>query len=344
MMAPAEGDGHRGRLSRLLGSRAFRFAVSFLLLAVLLSRLDRGQLASTLAHVRPGLLLLGTLVFLVANLVSIYKWRLVIDAQGDRVSFFRLTRIFYIGLFFNNFLPTNFGGDVIKAFKLARETGHGADAAGSVALDRAGSIFALLLIALPPALLELRLLGTTVAIVVPAMIGCFLLLVLVAANDRVARRLGRLLPAHFDPFGTRRHLKSFYYSLHSFRDHKRMLAALLLVSLAYQGLQIVTVWVLALSLGIETAPVYYFIFIPVVLAVSMIPVSLNGLGVREGAWVLLFSRVGVPAAAAFSMSILSLLVMTVVSLAGGVFYMLEGAAPMPGGDPSAAGEGERGHP
>jgi hypothetical protein len=59
----------------------------------------------------------------------------------------------------------------------------------------------------------------------------------------------------------------------------------------------------------------------------MIPLSLNGLGMREGTWVLLFSQVGVASEAAFSMSILSLLLVTAVSLVGGVFYLADRSIP-----------------
>ena len=315
----------RDRLSALFSSRLFRAAVSIGLLAALLATVDLRELGSTLGSVSPRLLALGVLVFLIANMVSISKWSLIISAQGDRVSFFYLTTLFYIGLFFNNFLPTNFGGDVVKAFKLSRTTGHGAEAAGSVVLDRVSSVLALLLIAVVPALIELRLLGTGILLLVLGMLLLLVLLIGLFASERAARRLGGLFRA--DPFGVRKHLRSFYYSLHEFRGHKSTMLWVILISLAYQVLQVLTVYVLALALGIGVPLVYYFIFIPIVLAVSMVPISLNGLGVRELTWVVLFGQVGVSQAEAISMSILAFLVMTVVSLAGGVFYMFDRSVP-----------------
>ncbi len=324
-MTVTEPGSMRSRLSALFGSRLFRAAVSIGLLAALLVTVDLRELGSTLGSVSPGLLALGIFVFLVANMVSVSKWSLIISAQGERVSFFYLTTLFYIGLFFNNFLPTNFGGDVIKAFRLSRATGHGADAAGSVVLDRVSSVLALLLIAVVPALVELRLLGTGLLLLVLGMLALLALLIGLFASERAARRLGGLFRA--DPIGIRKHLKSFYYSIHDFRGQRRTLLSVMLISLAYQGLQVFTVYVLALSLGIDVPLVYYFIFIPIVLAVSMVPISLNGLGIRELTWVVLFGQVSVSQAEAISMSILAFLVMTVVSLAGGVFYMFDRTTP-----------------
>ena len=291
MMATTEKGTARERASALFGSRLFRAAVSLLLLGTLLATVDLRELGSILGSVSPRLLALGVLIFLVANMVSVYKWRLIVQAQGDRVSYFYLTTLFYIGLFFNNFLPTNFGGDVVKAFKLFRATGRGAEAASSVVLDRVSSVLALLLIAVVPALAELRLLGTGVLLVVLGMLALLGLMVLLFASERTARRLGGLSQANL--FGIRKHLKSFYYSLHDFRGRKVTLLSVMAISLAYQGLQILTIYVLALSLDIDVPLVYYFIFIPIVLAVSMVPISLNGLGVRELTWVILFAQVGV---------------------------------------------------
>ncbi len=322
------GEGVRGGLLRtLLNSRLLKAAVSLLLLALLLTRIDLGQLAETLRGVAPGLLGLAVVIFLLCNMVSVFKWRLLILAQGSPVPYFYLTSLFYIGLFFNNFLPTNIGGDVIKAWKLARMTGRGAEAASSVVLDRVTSTFALLLIALVPALVELRLLGPRMAAAVITMFVLAVLVIVLLASERAVRRLGRFPLLRSDPFGLRRHVKDFYYSLYEFRDRKGTLAAVMLASLVYQALHILTVYFIALSLGIELSLVYYFLFIPVVMVVSLIPISLNGLGMREGAWVILFGQVGLSSAEAFSMSILSYLVMSVVSLAGGVFYLYDRSAP-----------------
>lgn len=218
-------------------------------------------------------------------------------------------------------------------WKLAKVTGQPMQAAGSVVVDRATSTFALLLVAMVPAIIELRLLGKGVALIVISMFLLFLLVCGLFASERAARVLSRVPILRSDPFGIRSHLKNFFYSLHEFRSKPSKLAEIMGVSLVYQGLHILTIYVLGLSLGIHVSLIYYFLFIPVVLAVGMIPVSLNGIGVREGAWVLLFNQVGVPAAEAFSMSVLTFMVLTFVSLAGGVFYLADRATPAVEGEP-----------
>ena len=97
------------RVKKLLQSSLFRVTVSILLLILLLVNLDLRELGSVLSGISPGLLTVGVWLFLLANMVSVFKWRLIIKAQGIDVSYYYLTTLFYIGLFFNNFLPTNFG-------------------------------------------------------------------------------------------------------------------------------------------------------------------------------------------------------------------------------------------
>ncbi|MHB8793704.1 MAG: lysylphosphatidylglycerol synthase transmembrane domain-containing protein [Thermoleophilia bacterium] len=324
----------RGLLA-LLRSKLFRAAVSIILIAVLLASVDLGELAETFRNVAPGLLALAVLVFLVTNMTSVLKWWMIIQAQGASVSWPYLTSIFYMGLFFNNFLPTNFGGDLVRIYKLSRATGSTVDATSSVVLDRASSTFALLMIALVAALLELRRLGTGLALAILAMFVVFLLLIGLFASERTARRLARFPLLRADPFGVRRHLRDFYLSINQFRDQKKTIALVMVLSVIYQALYVVSVNLLALSLDIHLPVAFYFLFIPIVLAVGMMPLSLNGLGVREGAWVLLFTQAEVPAAEALSMSVLNTLMITAVSMIGGIFYLMDPSLPEPGSSESS---------
>jgi len=319
----------RGGIRALFRSKLLRAAVSIIILGLLLWKLDLQKVVQILRDVDPGLLLLGTALLLVANMVSIFKWRLILRAREVSASFFYLTSLFYIGLFFNNFLLSSMGGDVVKAFKLSRQTGRGVEATGSVVVDRASSAFALLAMALIAAGFELRLLEPWMSALVVVMFVAAVLLIGLIVSERAARTLSGLPLLRRDPMGMRRHARSLWLSLHSYNQHRGTMAWVMAISLAYQCLTVVTIYVLALSLGIEVPVIYYFLFIPIVLAVSMLPVSLNGLGVREVAWVALFSLVNVAEAEALSMALLSFIVITVVSLAGGVFYLFDHSVPVP---------------
>ena len=204
------------------------------------------------------------------------------QSPGHPGAFFYLVSLFYIGFFFSNFLPTNFGGDVVKIFKLSQTTGQPVEAASSVFMDRASSTFALLLIAIVPAIIELRMLGARVSAAILSLFIIATIMIVLGSNAGFVRCLSKLPLLRRDPMKLRRHARNFYFSLHDFRHKKAALAAMMAISLVYQIVQIFSIYFLALSLGIQLSVLYYFIFIPVIMTVSMIPISLNGLGVREG--------------------------------------------------------------
>lgn len=330
-LAP-ENAGIGSRLKGLLKSRLLRAGVSIAILAVLVWKINIGQSLSELAAARLWLVGLGFLIFIAASAVCTGKWQLILRTQGINASFPYLFSLFYIGFFFSNFLPTNFGGDVIKIMRLAKTSGRPADAAGSVVLDRASSTLALLLIAVVPALVRISHLGTATVALIIGMLVTALLTVFLMLHTPTARWLSSLPGLRMDPLGLRRHLRDFYFSLNRFGNHKGTLALILAISLFYQALQIIAIWLIARSLAIDLPFIYYFILIPILYAIIMVPVSLNGLGVREGAWVMLFTQAGTTGPQAFSMSILSLLVITAASLIGGIFYLFDRTQPVPRGE------------
>ncbi|MHB9052606.1 MAG: lysylphosphatidylglycerol synthase transmembrane domain-containing protein [Thermoleophilia bacterium] len=321
----------RHRLKAVLSSRLLRAGISVALLTLLLVRTDLSQLGDTLRGVSFSMLAVAFLIFLICNLVNVYKWQLIIRKQGLQVSNVYLTKLYYMGLFFNNFLPTNIGGDVVKIWKLSKITGKGHDAVSSVVIDRAGSTLGILLLALVPTMFRLSQLGQNVAVPIFAMFFIAVLLIAFLSSERAVRALGRFRLFRADPFGLRKHLKSFYYSLYQFREHKLTLVLFMIWSLIYQALHILTVYFVALALDIEIPAYYYFLFVPVVMAVTMLPISLNGVGTREVTWVLLFRQViedpELARTLAISLSFLSFVVISVVSLAGGAFYLFDRSTP-----------------
>jgi uncharacterized membrane protein YbhN (UPF0104 family) len=95
----------------------------------------------------------------------------------------------------------------------------------------------------------------------------------------------------------------------------------LLISLVNQLLVITVTWILALGLRIHAPISVYMIFVPVITLISMIPISLNGMGLREYAFMSLFSSIGIPPASCIALGILSSIVTILASLPGGIIYI-----------------------
>ena len=299
-----------------------RLVVSLCLIAVVLSKVPLDSVAHTLSRVSLVPVVAAGALFAIVNCLVTYKWQLLLRAQGLALSYRQALTTYFVGLFFNNFLPTGFGGDAARAYLVARNTGSGLNAVVSVGFDRAHSLWALLLIAAPSCLYSVTALGLplglgialTLLVVGSSVVG----LVLVLGSSRI--RTGLTL-SHL-PTGSRDNLLKLLYPFEKLGAHSGTLALSSLVALGSQMLGFVVQYLLFASLDVPIAFPSLITVISLVTLATILPVSVNGIGVREGAYVVLLSGAGVPAPVAVSLSLLSFAVLTANSLLGGILYAL----------------------
>lgn len=263
--------------------------------------------------------------------VSCLKWRLFLRERGLKIGLGRLFGLYLIGIFFNNFLPSNFGGDVVRAYYLGRQIASQAQSLASVFLERLTGLVALVTLAFiacvfTPGLRE----GPVVMGSILALAGgCAALVVALWHPSLVDRLLG--------PLGRIRALERLVAKLHAFHDQAsyfRTRPALVARAMAYSFLfhtcTVLNVYVATLVLGLELSLVRLFVVTPIILVIASLPLTPNSLGVWEWA----FSVYLIPAGAALEQGLAVALLLRVqtllASLAGGALFLAEGrAAPAP---------------
>ena len=262
----------------------------------ILGRLRTAELAPLAAAI---------LLYAAGQTLSALKWRLLLRPVRLTTSFARLVGFYFTGMFFNLFLPTIVGGDAVKALLLARETGAPARATMSVFMERNTGLCALLAVAL----VWLLSLGYVIANVTLMSPMAYHLV------DRViaATPLSRMRPR----------AATLYQAVAPYKAAVPTLAAALVLSLAFQLLVIAVVFLNARALNLVVPISAVAVFVPLVSLAGMVPVSVNGLGVREALYILLFGQIGVTAEVAVSLALLYLAVTVVASLPGGVVYALQ---------------------
>jgi hypothetical protein len=249
--------------------------------------------------------------------IRAYRWWLLIASLGAPVGFGRLLYLYFVGNFFSTFLPTGIGGDVVKVIELAPDRG-GAKAFSTVFADRltgvvGSSLIALAVVLVDPADVppEVRALVLIVSAGVP--IATLLL--------TQGRRFDRLIWANrlFSnlPFAGRIH--RLYMALTSYSVGAIVRSTL--VSLPFTATLIAVQAVLSMALGLRIDVRYFIFFTPIVALTQVLPVSLNGLGIREGAFGVLFESVGVPASDGVAISLLYTVARLLTGLMGGVLYI-----------------------
>lgn len=308
---------------------AAKLLVSALLIWFLFSRreLSLESLADSLAAPRWGWLLAAVGVFALSALGGAVQWGWLLRAAGLRTPRTEILRVYLVGLFFNNFLPGNVGGDAVKVFDLGRREGRTAAVFGGTVLDRLLGLFALTLLALGAVVLA-GVLETRLPPVLPlalaalVWVGILALLLSRRVSDRALTLLDRLpWPAVAVRF------RSVLVEFRTFRLQSGLLLRVLLWALLVQGLRVATHVLVAAGLGLALGDgriLQLFVLVPMLGILISLPISFNGLGLREVAAADLFVAVGVVALSADAVAVefLAYVVQVLVSLVGGVLFLV----------------------
>ena len=304
------------RKDRLLN--LLKVGLSLTLLALLLKQVGWQQTLETLRKARWPHLAVAFVLYLVGIVVRAYRWRILLNALKIDIPLARLTALYFVGTFFNNILPTGIGGDVVRVYELSKQSKRPIESVGTVLLDRATGLLVLFLIALLALPFSHQLITPSIAVVILLLsLGSWAGLGLVLRRDWLEKwGLLRIMAKV-------KRLRELYESVYACGP--RAIGGALAVSLVFNVLLIAVNYLIALSLGVEIPLWYFLLFIPLISFLLVLPISLSGLGVREGGYVYLFAQAGVPAPLALAMSLLFYALNVATGLIGGVLYASEGA-------------------
>jgi len=270
------------------GDRRARVAVEALISAVVLGLLLRWagihQVAQTLRGTDLRWFLPAVLVSAVTVPAMALRWGLLLRAKRVPVSFGWLTRTFFVSLFAGQFLPAAIGGDAVRVVELGRRTHDAPEAVASVLIDRLVGLVSLVVLAVVALLISGP--GSRAGVIAveagfgAAAAGALALLFSSRLRGIVARRLEPRPAGRRLAVGGR-----FYDALHAYRSHRRTLVAVGLIALAVQAARVGVIWMLVQALGLHVPDSVVLLAGPVVFAALALPVSLNGIGVREAVFV-----------------------------------------------------------
>jgi uncharacterized protein (TIRG00374 family) len=309
--------------------------VSGAVIAYLLWRLDLEQTADLIVSSNAIDLLAALAIFIATTWLMAWRWQLLLAARGIHEPLGWLTRLYFVGYAAGQVLPTGVGGDAVRIIEHSRRRPtEKAKAAGAVVMERVlGSLGTLIVVTIALALAAGRYDEIGFAVWVDAI---FIALTMAVFALLFSRRSGRLLQQHVFPLGRRlrleRPLASVYTALHDYRSHAGVLAAVLGITVGVQFVRIIGIWLCGEAVGIDVSPLVYFILGPLLFLVQMVPVTLNGLGVREAFFVAFLARFDVDKEAALAAGLLFYAVTIGTALPGGFLLLwrsVRPAAPRP---------------
>jgi glycosyltransferase 2 family protein len=299
-----------------------RLGVSAAALYFVLRSIDLSAFWERVRGMNPAWMVLALAAFAATQSISVWRWNRLLRAQHIEVDRRRLTESIWVSMFFNNFLPSNIGGDVVRIADTATAAGSKTLATTVILVDRVIGLCALVVVAASGALIA-QLLGVHIpgarwlwaasgagavaaisVIAIPQLVGHALLPVRALNKPWLTERAQRLEDAVI-----------------RFRNAPSAIFG------AFGGALVVQITIVAFYLltaeGLSVPlPIFLgAVLIPVSLVVQMAPVSINGFGVREAVFAFFFRRFGLPTDAAVALSLVSTGMVMGLSLVGGYFFL-----------------------
>lgn len=269
--------------------------------------------------------LVAILLFWIAMLINAFKWWTLLRAQRIEAPFLSMANFTFVGFFFNNILPANIGGDVMRGYGLARYTDQNAAAAASVVLDRLIGLSAYMSVAAVSALVAVFLTGRFDLWPLAAIALLALLTLMTIGAFLISRRISKFVSALLH-HGVLNKIAPIWDSLAAafelYRFQYKTLAFAFLIGLTGIATTSMVNYVLSLSLGGGIPLVDIFLFTPLIALVLIIPISIGGLGLSQAAYPFFYGLVGVPGELALALSLFIQAVQLFCSLPGGVLWLL----------------------
>jgi hypothetical protein len=305
-------------------SVALRIVVSIVLLVLLfrLNKIDVSNLIFEIKSADKALLAAGFMVFFLVYILGFWRWHMLLRAAGIQASLKRLIVSFSGGIFFSIFLPSTIGGDIVKTADLAGHTRKTKEVIATVLLDRLSGYIGLVLVILPALLLGKEMVQDKVVFSsVAAIVILLIFLLLVLFNSFIYSKITRFLTAP-GAGKIKEALSDLHSEIHIFRQHKKVIFYNLILSFFIQLIAPLSAYLIALSLGIKIKFLYFLVFLPIIGAITLLPIAIGGLGLRENLFVVYFAKAGVIKQLAVAMSLLSFSFVVIYGAVGGIIYVL----------------------
>ena len=305
--------------SRRRGGIWLRLGVSGLFMAWVIRKVDWREFGRTIGHVDPTFLGLSIALMPLIVAVSAWKTRVLMMARGHAISLPACIRLYLIGMFFNNFLPTNVGGDVVRGYMLGQRTGEMAEAMACVFVERLTGLMTLAWMVVvaaffaPDEVTDARIRGSVLLFLGLCAVLFWLIFDRRFRRFTAARQRIKLVAK----------IGRFQDAVQTFHGHRGAMGWCLALSVAFYLLAALNIYWSARAFRAALSYPQGFLVTPIVAVVSMFP-SVGGIGVAEWAYVYGLGRFGLAPTVALSTAFLIRVKVVVLSLIGGWSYAVRG--------------------
>jgi uncharacterized protein (TIRG00374 family) len=302
-----------------------KLLVAIGLLAFVISRAGVEELLSTFGYADWRWVALAISLAAVAMVINVVRWQLMLRGQAANAPLASLVRLYLVGMFFSNVLPSRVGGDVVRAYGASLMATTKTRSAAAVLMDRLVGAVSVLVIGMVAILLSASRLPEIYRAFTVALFGGSLVVLglMLYRNDSLADlRLRILTLSDITIFGfkVRPRLQDALDALRSYSRSRDVVAKGFLISLVANGLSIINLFLYAQAVRADVGLGDVATIAPIILAIGLLPISINGIGTIEVTFMVLFGALGVDTRVAVAIALLRRLALLALSLVGGVLY------------------------
>jgi hypothetical protein len=273
-------------------------------------------------HLDDRELLVGIVIGLLGVIISAYQWQHLLAAESISIRLRRLVNLYFVGIAFNHFLPTGMGGDMVKAYYVGKEGENTIGSTSAVVMSRVTGFFGMLLLSIPAALIWHNVFPHSLTIT-------FLLACLAMCGTLTSTICGvTLLPRFLKGKWAKKKIIMLVLRLGnsicaSFKQPRTMCLTIAL-GLLFHISAALNYYGYAMVLHIQVPFVFYLVAIPFVSLITFLPISINGFGLRETAFIYIFTTMHIPPTMSFLLAILMDLQTLLFGVIGGLIYLYMG--------------------
>jgi len=297
----------------------FRLAVTILIFFVLFKLVPYQKLVQIYKDAHKGYLLMGFLFYFPCYLIGAARWRFLLAHLNIHISFREAFLALFCGLFFNLFFPSFIAGDVFRGFSISGRCESKNDIISSILMDRFSGAIALTLLALLSFVFASSTLHSKqVAFLI--FLLCFLMFVsfLLIFSKRfflTTMKIFRKNPL------IEQKILNFHDRLYFFKKNPRIFLKSFLFSFPIQISIIISFYMVAKAFSVNIDITYFFVLVPIIGAIALIPITPAGAGTREMSAVYFFSLVGISKSVGLGISLTNLFFLVLLGICGGIFYV-----------------------
>jgi uncharacterized protein (TIRG00374 family) len=296
--------------------------ISCAIIFLIIKRIDLFEISGLLKRVNIKTVVVPFVFLVLIQLLLALRWRILLGCKNIKIPFKSLLFLQFLGLFFNAVLPTTVGGDIFKIWRFKKKFGKGKDAFASIFAGRVIGIAALIGFFIFIIIFNFKYIQSLEFNLLPPLLSILMLCIFFVIFWKSFLRL-KIIKKVLRAFNLEDKALEFQKSFSEYKVHPFSLFISFLISFTVLFLTIGYNFLIAGALSLDVTFQSFLIFIPIIFLLTLLPFTVNGWGIREGAYIFFFAQAGLTKEQALTIDIIAVFLGMLLSLPGGFIYLKE---------------------